>query len=117
MPEVEDPRQTLRAFARLETNYLIERGFDNNEGAPIKYQVYGKSHGKWEICAALRFQDGPIAEPDGPNGLSNEVLLAICADRIEASQNVCLEDVGALHKIREALMWLNKLPCYDKYTK
>lgn len=44
-----------------------------------------------------------------PNGLTNEVLLAIVKDRLECSQrgaHRCREDALALTKIEEALHWL-----------
>lgn len=63
----------------------------------------GKSH-----FATLGFQNGPIAEC-GVNGITNEVLLAIVADRLrcfQTSKYACRENAIALTKIEEAAHWL-----------
>jgi hypothetical protein len=57
----------------------------------------------------LTFQNGPIAEA-GINGITQEVLLAICADRLRSFQNgafACRENALALTKIEEAQHWLH----------
>jgi hypothetical protein len=57
----------------------------------------------------LLFQNGPIGEV-GVNGISNEVLLAITADRLRGAQAgkwACRENALALTKIEEALHWLH----------
>lgn len=57
----------------------------------------------------LNFQNGPIAEA-GVNGLTQEVLLAICVDRLRAFQSgpyACRENALALTKIEEAQHWLH----------
>jgi hypothetical protein len=54
------------------------------------------------------FQNGPIPEK-GVNGLTQEVLLEICADRLrsfQAGPYACRENALALTKIEEAQMWL-----------
>ncbi len=56
------------------------------------------------------FQKGPIAEA-GVNGVSNEALLAIVADRLECFQKgpyACRDNAVALTKIHEAMMWLQR---------
>ncbi len=61
--------------------------------------------GVWDIM----FQNGPINEA-GVNGLTQEVLLAICADRLRAFQRgpfSCRENALALTKIEEAQHWLH----------
>jgi hypothetical protein len=57
----------------------------------------------------LNFQNGPINEV-GVNGITQEVLLAICADRLRAFQAgpyACRENALALTKIEEAQHWLH----------
>lgn len=57
----------------------------------------------------ISFQNGPIAE-DGVNGLTQEVLLAICIDRLRSFQSgpyACRENALALTKLEEAVMWLH----------
>jgi hypothetical protein len=53
----------------------------------------------------LSFQNGPIAE-FGVNGVTQEALLAIVADRLDSFQNgpfACLENEIALEKVHEAM--------------
>lgn len=85
--------------------YLIE-GFwtDTNPSCPFK-QLYGKPSDHTTIL----FQNGPIAEV-GVNGITQEVLLAIVADRLrsfQAGPYCCRENEQALHKVEEAMMWLH----------
>lgn len=66
----------------------------------------GHTHGP---IATIRFQNGPIAEA-GVNGLTQEVLLAIVADRLrsfQAGPYACRENTLALTKIEEAMHWLH----------
>lgn len=56
--------------------------------------------GVWDI----QFQNGPITE-SGANGITQEVLLAIVADRLRGFQEgpyACVENAGALIHIEEA---------------
>ncbi|MBN1628153.1 MAG: hypothetical protein JW990_00165 [Thermoleophilia bacterium] len=56
----------------------------------------------------MRFQEGPIAEA-GPNGLTQEVLIAICLDRLRSFQQGdfrCRENALAITKLEEAQHWL-----------
>jgi len=62
--------------------------------APRLFDVYRRAHGAWEPLTRLGFQRGPYKEqlPNGdtrelpPNGLTNEVLLAVLIDRMENYQ-------------------------------
>jgi hypothetical protein len=57
----------------------------------------------------ISFQNGPIAEA-GVNGLTQEVLIAIVADRLRSFQAgpfACRENAIALTKIEEARLWLH----------
>ena len=58
----------------------------------------------------LRFQNGPISEV-GVNGITQEVLLAVCIDRMRSFQlgaYACHEHQMALAKMEEALHWLQQ---------
>lgn len=58
----------------------------------------------------ISFQNGPIAE-NGVNGITQEVLLAIVADRLrsfQAGEFSCRENALALTKIEEAQHWLQQ---------
>ena len=58
----------------------------------------------------ILFQNGPIPEK-GVNGLTQEVLIAICIDRLQSFQAgpfACRENALALTKLEEAQMWLQK---------
>ena len=59
----------------------------------------------------IEFQNGPLQETVHPNGLSNEVLLAIVEDRLlgfQSGEFACRENALALTKLQEVLMWLHK---------
>lgn len=71
----------------------------------------GGAHHEYQIAlpdgsgVRLVFQNGAIAEK-GVNGITQEVLLAIVADRLECFQNgpfACRENEIALEKIQEAM--------------
>ena len=56
----------------------------------------------------IQFQNGPVKEA-GMNGIANEDLLVIVADRLSGFQcgkYACRENALALTKIEEALHWL-----------
>lgn len=58
----------------------------------------------------LLFQNGPIPEA-GVNGVTQEVLLAIVADRLRSFQTgpyKCKENACALTHIEEAMHWLQQ---------
>jgi len=63
-----------------------------------------------ETGANIIFQNGPIAEA-GVNGLTQEVLLAIVADRLRSFQKgpfSCKANACALTHIEEAQHWLQQ---------
>jgi len=84
-------------------------------GACHEYLIGGYTHGpfeggKMEQGVVIRFQNGPVNENE-PNGISNEVLLAIVEDRLlgfQSGQYACRENAVALTKLQEAMMWLQK---------
>lgn len=90
-------------------------------GANHHYRVFGmdtstnKSAGlcletEDQTAMSILFQNGPINEA-GVNGVTQEVLLAICIDRLECFQKgpyACRENAIALTKMQEAQMWLQK---------
>jgi len=61
------------------------------------------------VLVQINFQNGPIGEV-GLNGLTHEILLAICADRLRSFQEGdfrCRENALALTKIEEAMNWFH----------
>lgn len=102
-------------------NDLLEITVTDEEGAGganHRYEVTGfdasnnPSHGENEGTSkkVILFQNGPINEK-GVNGLTQEVLIAICIDRLQAfqaGQFSCRENALALTKLEEAQMWLQK---------
>lgn len=65
-------------------------------------------YGKPSDHTTILFQNGPIGEA-GANGVTQEVLLAIVADRLrsfQAGPYACRENALALTKIEEAQHWL-----------
>lgn len=87
-------------------------------GAQHRYEIIGFDHEKnplWQVPLenvgadlVLHFQNGPIPE-NGVNGVTQEVLLAIVQDRLEAFQTgpfACEENGRALAAVKEAQHWL-----------
>ena len=82
-------------------------GYDprKNPSAPDMQDIEGAFD-----CTLLFFQNGPIAE-HGVNGITQEVLLAIVADRLrsfQAGPYSCKENAVALTHIETAMLWLHK---------
>jgi len=91
---------------RIEIVVLDEPGAG---GANHVYEVQFAGPGDEPTPATISFQNGPIAE-SGVNGLTQEVLLAIVADRLRSFQSgpySCRENALALTKIEEAMHWLH----------
>lgn len=66
-------------------------------------------HGQPAEHSTILFQNGPIAEA-GVNGVTQEVLLSIVADRLrsfQAGPYACRENALALTKIEGAQHWLH----------
>jgi hypothetical protein len=66
------------------------------------------SPGPSVLSTVIRFQKGPLADP---NGFTHEALLSIVEDRLKSFQAgsfACRENAVALTKVQEAIMWLNK---------
>jgi len=64
--------------------------------------------GMEEAVGKIKFQKGPVQEA-GPNGLTNESLLAVVIDRLQGFQAgdfSCRENALALTKLQEAMHWL-----------
>lgn len=88
--------------------------------ANAKYAFAVKAHGVWSSAGRVEFQRGPLREkPLGqkewrdvpPKGISNEALLAVVLDRLEAFQRgpfKCLENEQASKCIIEGLEWLKR---------
>lgn len=90
--------------ANLHTLVMDEPG---HGGACHEYIVQG-SKGP-PVLADIKFQNGPINEGIGINGIQNEDLIAIVIDRLQGFQSgkySCRENAIALTKLQEALMWL-----------
>lgn len=87
-------------------------------GANHRYELTGFDFSKNKSCPrdvdpgkqVILFQNGPIPE-NGVNGVTQEVLIAICIDRLKSFQAgpfSCRENAIALTKLEEAQMWLQK---------
>ena len=87
---------------------LDERGAGN---ANHDYEVRPVEEGKgFSVGGRIIFQNGPIKE-NGVNGLMNEDLLAIVADRLEGFQSgkyACIANNNALTHVLGALSALRK---------
>ena len=86
--------------------YMVE-GFDTTTNPSCPFVA---RHGEPAKHATILFQNGPINEV-GVNGITQEVLLAIVADRLRSFQGgpfACRENALALTKIEEAQHWLQQ---------
>lgn len=86
--------------------YMIE-GFNTGSNPSCPFTA---RHGEPAKHATVLFQNGPIAEA-GVNGVTQEALLAIVADRLrsfQAGPYASRENALALTKIEEAMLWLHK---------
>ncbi|MCP3730431.1 hypothetical protein M9978_08315 [Sphingomonas sp. MG17] len=86
--------------------YMIE-GFDTSTNPSCPFV---ERHGAPAQHATVLFQNGPINEV-GVNGVTQEALLAIVADRLrsfQAGPYACRENALALTKIEEAQHWLQQ---------
>lgn len=94
----------MREIARL--NGLTVVAIDDNE-----YEIRGPDPGgDWRMVWRLKFQIGPVAV-EGVNGLTNEALMAVVIDRlqaVEASPSVTSENTKALHDCERALFWIRQ---------
>ncbi|MFC0809105.1 hypothetical protein ACFHWW_27305 [Ensifer sp. P24N7] len=100
---------------RLEIQVLDQPGAG---GAYHRYKVLGyhdlsnpsRPEGRQaDTSIEILFQNGPINEA-GVNGVTQEVLLAIVADRLrsfQAGPYACRENALALTKLEEAMHWLH----------
>lgn len=89
---------------RVEIQVLDEPGIG---GANHEYRIVAVEGGNG-FTVNIYFQNGPINE-NGVNGITQEVLLAIVADRLRSFQSgpyACRENALALTKIEEAQHWL-----------
>lgn len=87
-------------------HYRIE-GFDTSTNASDPFTA---RHGEPAKHATVLFQNGPIPEV-GVNGVTQEVLLAIVADRLRSFQAgpfASRHNALALTKIEEAQHWLQQ---------
>lgn len=85
-------------------------GVHDEPGAGGASHVYSIS-GYAGVPAVFTFQNGPVKEVAGWNGVTNEALLAIVADRLEGFQNgkfKCKENEAALGDVLDALKWLEE---------
>ncbi len=79
--------------------------FRSVPGVDFRYDAESDS-----FMSYILFQCGPIAE-HGVNGITQEVLLAIVADRLQSFQQgpyACRENAVALTQIETAQLWLQK---------
>ena len=86
--------------------YMVE-GFDTATNASDPFTA---RHGQSSKHTTILFQNGPINEK-GVNGITQEALLAIVADRLRSFQAgpfACRENALALTKIEEAMHWLQQ---------
>lgn len=88
-------------------------------GASHRYEVSGfdtasnpsRRVGEGSEPLLLLFQNGPVKDAGGVNGVTHEALLAVLIDRMEAFQAgpyACHENGEALSHLDQALRWLHR---------
>lgn len=100
MREIKD-HQTNGTNERIQILALDEPG---SGGAHHVYEIHGAG-----ATVRLEFQHGPLGET-GPNGITQEALLAVVIDRLRAFQAgpfACAENEKALKQAKAALTALH----------
>ena len=91
---------------RVSIAVLDQPVFESNHA----YAVTGHNGMDCAFQQVVNFQKGPITE-HGVNGVTQEVLLAIVADRLrcfQAGPFACRENEKALTHVEEAMHWLQQ---------
>ena len=99
--DIADPTKTLPRPNGQCTLANVQRTADR-----ATYEIVCKD----KFAGIIKFQNGPIKE-HGVNGITQEALLTICADRLRSFQAgafACRDNAVALTHIETALMWLQK---------
>lgn len=111
MPQVFDHIVPGSAADALDVKTLGSPGVG---GAFNRYSVYGEiANGALandSFGATLKFQEGAVPLV-GPNGLTNEVLIAVVLDRLRGFQDgqfACRENALAITNLEQGLMWLQR---------
>lgn len=109
MSEIIDHR--LVGIKNLENLIKIETTDEPGAGgANHRYQILFQGPAGWEKSCMIQFQKGPLDEVTNiPNGITNEVLLAIVTHRLQSFQKgefSCRENALAITKLEEAMHWL-----------
>lgn len=111
--KVNPANDTLRITAEDEpgsggANHLYRiTGFNSGSNASDPFAI---QYGAPADHATVLFQNGPIPEK-GVNGVTQEALLAIVADRLRSFQAgpfACAANAHALQHVEEAMHWLQQ---------
>jgi len=85
--------------------------WDPKNGASHEYAIHLTDDTEPYPFTTVRFQRGPILDPESCKGITNEALLAIVIDRLRGFQqgaHACRENGFALTKLEEAMHWLRE---------
>ncbi len=93
-------------------NRIVQQAGERTAGgAYYEYHIVEEiGRDQTRLLESIEFQSAPIAEV-GVQGVTNECLLAIVADRLQEFQHgshPCDENLEALHHIRDALAALER---------
>ena len=101
---------THLVHGKLDTVRVFPEGDPTAGGAPAVYRLaIGMPGQETGTSVLLKFQNGDPR--DGANGITNEALLAVVADRLQEFQKgkfSCRENAIALTHIETALLWLQR---------
>lgn len=113
--EVKDDGAKARLVSIRPATDIFSVGRRGPGGEPKRYRITWRPNPPDDedlipVTIELRFQNGTLLE-NGSNGLTNEALLEIVADRLEWFQKgpyPCKQNEHALARVREALAWLDE---------
>lgn len=96
----------MRIYTSEDGNYRVE-AITEFDGFDTRGSLYSILSG--ENRQELEFQGGPVREV-GVNGCTNEQIIALLIDRLGVlnEKQQCRENVMAIFKLEEALLWLDK---------
>ncbi len=89
---------------------VLDQPTHGNSNHVYQFYVEPNQNNERGYTATIHFQNGPILE-HGVNGVTNESLLAVVADRLRGFQSgrfACRENGEALTHIEEAIHWLQQ---------
>lgn len=103
--------RTIIGHEAPETKHLLDLvavDEPGHGGANHKYTIKGQ--GQDHTLSEINFQNGPVQEAGGVNGVTIEALITVGIDRLlgfQSGRYACHENAEALHHLEAARNWLH----------